>query len=159
MADGILNRLPDIQSLLERSGAAEGQLEGLMGAFASFEPGNPSSPVAPVGSVLVNLDAKLDIDTTGLSTDLSATIDVIKNALPPGTLEYVEAIERVNRAVGTGPEVKAAYDNLNRVLVETAFGIPTNTYDQGLIVAGKNLSGFTLDMDNMLIARTIAVRR
>jgi ElaB/YqjD/DUF883 family membrane-anchored ribosome-binding protein len=93
MADGILNRLPDIQSLLERSGAAEGQLEGLMGAFASFEPGNPSSPVAPVGSVLVNLDAKLDIDTTGLSTDLSATIDVIKNALPPGTLEYVEAIE------------------------------------------------------------------
>jgi peptide/nickel transport system substrate-binding protein len=73
--------------------------------------------------------------------------------------EYVEAIERVNRAVGTGPEVKAAYDHLNRVLVETAFGIPTNTYDQGLIVAAKNLSGFTLDMDNMLIARTIAVRR
>jgi peptide/nickel transport system substrate-binding protein len=45
------------------------------------------------------------------------------------------------------------------VLVETAFGIPTNTFDQGLIVAAKNLSGFTLDMDNMLIARTIAVRR
>ena len=73
--------------------------------------------------------------------------------------EYVEAIERVNKAVGSGPEVKAAYDNLNRVLVETAFGIPTNTYDQGLIVAAKNLSGFTLDMDNMLTARTVGVRR
>ena len=93
MADRILQRLPDVQSLLERSGAAEGQLEGLLGTFATFEPGNPSSPVAPVGSALVNLDAKLDIDTTGLSTDLSTTIDVIKNALPPGTLEYVEAIE------------------------------------------------------------------
>ena len=93
MADGILQRLPDVQSLLERSGAAEGQIEGLLGAFASFEPGNPSSPVAPVGSVLVDLDAKLDIDTTGLTTDLSATIDVIRNALPPATLEYVEAIE------------------------------------------------------------------
>ncbi len=93
MADGILQRLPDVQSLLERSGAAEGQIEEVLGAFASFEPGNPSSPVAPVGSVLVDLDAKLDIDTTGLSTDLSATIDVIRNALPPGTLEYVEAIE------------------------------------------------------------------
>jgi peptide/nickel transport system substrate-binding protein len=73
--------------------------------------------------------------------------------------EYVEAIERVNKAVGSGPEVKAAYDHLNKVLVETAFGVPTNTYDQGLIVAAKNLTGFTLDMDNMLIARTIAVRR
>jgi hypothetical protein len=93
VADGVLQRLPDVQSLLDRSGAAKVQLEGLLGAFASFEPGNPSSPVAPVGSVLVGLDAKLDIDTTGLSTDLSATIDVIRNALPPATLEYVEAIE------------------------------------------------------------------
>ena len=93
MADGILQRLPDIQSLLERRGAAEGQLEGLLGTFASFEPGNPSSPVAPVSSVLVELSAKLDIDTSGLSTDLSSTIDVIRNALPPGTLEYVESIE------------------------------------------------------------------
>lgn len=93
MADGILKQLPDIQSLLDRRGAAEGQLEGFLGTLASFEPGNPSSPVAPVGSVLVDLEAKLDIDTTGLSTDLSSAIDVIKNALPPGTLEYVEAIE------------------------------------------------------------------
>src|SRR5215208_204170 len=93
MAEGILQRLPDIQTLLERRGAAEGQLEALLGAFASFEPGNPSSPVAPVGSVLVDLGAKLDIDTSGLSTDLSTTIDVIHNALPPATLEYVEAIE------------------------------------------------------------------
>ena len=63
MAEGILQRLPDIQSLLERRGAAEGQLEALLGAFASFEPDNPSSPVAPVGSALVDLGAKLDIDT------------------------------------------------------------------------------------------------
>jgi hypothetical protein len=93
VADGILGRLPDIQPLLERRGAAEGQIEGLLETFASFEPGDPSSPVAPVSSLLVDLGAKLDIDTTGLSTDLSATIDVVRNALPPGTLEYVEAIE------------------------------------------------------------------
>jgi len=93
MAEGILQRLPDIGPLLERRGAAEGQLEGLLDAFASLEPGNPSSPVAPVGSVLVDLGAKLDIDTSGLSTDLSATVEVIHNALPPATLEYVEAIE------------------------------------------------------------------
>jgi ElaB/YqjD/DUF883 family membrane-anchored ribosome-binding protein len=99
VADGILQRLPDIQSLVGRSSAVEGQLEGFMGALASFEPGNPSSPVAHVGDVLVDLDAKLEIDTTGLSTDLSATIDVIHNALPPATLEYVEAIEEAYNAV------------------------------------------------------------
>jgi peptide/nickel transport system substrate-binding protein len=72
--------------------------------------------------------------------------------------EYVAAIERVNTTFGTGPDVKAASDALNKVLVETAFGIPTNTYDAGLIVAAKNLAGFTLDMDNMLILRTLKVQ-
>lgn len=69
--------------------------------------------------------------------------------------EYVAAIDRVNKTFGSGPEVKASYDALNKVLVEAAFGIPTNTYDAGLIVASKNVSGFTLDMDNMLILRTL----
>lgn len=73
--------------------------------------------------------------------------------------EYVAAIERVNTTFGSAPEVKAAYDHLNKVLVETAFAIPTNSYDQGLIVAGKSVSGVTLDMDNMLILRTVSVRR
>lgn len=73
--------------------------------------------------------------------------------------EYVAAIERVNTTFGSGPEVKAAYDNLNKVLVDTAFSIPTNSYDQGLIVTGRNVTGITLDMDNMLILRTASVRR
>ena len=72
---------------------------------------------------------------------------------------YVAAIEKVDTTMGSGPEVKTAYDNLNKVLVESAFGIPTNTYDIGLIVAGKNVSGFTLDIDNMLVARTIGFTR
>jgi peptide/nickel transport system substrate-binding protein len=66
---------------------------------------------------------------------------------------YVEAIDRVNKTFGT--DVRAAYDNLNRALVDAAFAIPTNSYDIGLIVAAKNVSGFTLDIDNMLVARTI----
>jgi peptide/nickel transport system substrate-binding protein len=44
------------------------------------------------------------------------------------------------------------------VLVETAFAIPTNTYDTGLIVASKNVDGFTHDIDNMLVARTIGFK-
>ncbi len=73
--------------------------------------------------------------------------------------EYVAAIDRVNVTVGSEAEVKAAYDNLNKVLVETAFGIPTNTFDQGIIVTAKNVAGFTLDMDNMLVLRTTGFRK
>jgi peptide/nickel transport system substrate-binding protein len=73
--------------------------------------------------------------------------------------EYLAAIEKVDKTFGTGPEVKAAYDALNKVLVEAAFGIPTNTYDQGLIVAAKNAEGFILDIDNMLVLRTVSLRR
>jgi peptide/nickel transport system substrate-binding protein len=67
---------------------------------------------------------------------------------------YVAAIERVNTTLGTGPEVKAAYDHLSKVLVGCAFAIPTNTYKRDLIVTAKNVSGFTLDIDNMLVLRT-----
>ena len=73
--------------------------------------------------------------------------------------DYVAAIERVNTTLGSREEVQAAYDNLNKVLVEAAFGIPTNTYDVGLIVAAPYVSGFTPDIDNMLVARTITVAR
>jgi peptide/nickel transport system substrate-binding protein len=72
--------------------------------------------------------------------------------------EYVEAIERVNTTLDEA-EVQAAYDHLNEVLVEASFGIPTNTYDVGLIVAAPNVAGFTGDIDNMLVARTIGFQR
>ncbi|MBL8696812.1 MAG: ABC transporter substrate-binding protein [Alphaproteobacteria bacterium] len=71
---------------------------------------------------------------------------------------YVAAIDRVNKTFGPGADTKAAYDNLNKVLVEEAFGVATNSYDIGLIVAAKNVGGITLDIDNMLVARTIGFR-
>ncbi len=57
-----------------------------------------------------------------------------------------------------GADVKASYDNLNKVLVESAFAIPTNSYEIGLIVAAKNVGGFTLDIDNLLVGRTIGLK-
>ncbi|MCC7281699.1 MAG: ABC transporter substrate-binding protein [Acetobacteraceae bacterium] len=68
---------------------------------------------------------------------------------------YVAAIQRVNTTLAPDSAVKAAYDNLNKVLVESAFGIPTNTYQFGLIVAARNVRGFTLDIDNILVGRTV----
>ena len=71
---------------------------------------------------------------------------------------YVAAIERVEKTFGSNADVKAAYDNLNKVLVESSFAIPTNTYDIGLIVAAKNIGGITKEIDNMLVVRTIGLR-
>ena len=71
---------------------------------------------------------------------------------------YVEAIDRVNKTLGSAAEVKAAYDNLNKALVESAFAIPTNTYDVGLIVAAKNVGGIVREIDNMPVFRTIGFR-
>ncbi|MCA0419687.1 MAG: ABC transporter substrate-binding protein [Proteobacteria bacterium] len=72
--------------------------------------------------------------------------------------DYVAAIARVDATSGGAAEVKAAYDNLNKVMVEEAFGIPTNSYDVGLIVASDKIGGVTLDMDNLFIARTIGFK-
>ncbi len=66
---------------------------------------------------------------------------------------YVDAIDKVNSAFGA--DVKPAYDQLNKALVESAFGIATNTFDVALIVASKKVGGFTPDIDNMLVARTL----
>jgi peptide/nickel transport system substrate-binding protein len=71
---------------------------------------------------------------------------------------YVAAIDRVNSTFGSGAQVKAAYDHLNKTLVETAFAIPTNTYDIGLIVAAKNVGGITREIDNMPVFRTMGLR-
>lgn len=69
---------------------------------------------------------------------------------------YVEAIKRVDTAFGS--DVQAAYDNLNTVLVDEAFAIPTNSYEIGLTVASDKLDGFTLDIDNLLVGRTIGFK-
>lgn len=71
---------------------------------------------------------------------------------------YVEAIAKVDSAAGSDAEVKAAYDRLNRVLVDEAFAIPTNSYDVGLIVASDKIGGVTLDIDNLFVARTIGFK-
>lgn len=71
---------------------------------------------------------------------------------------YVAAIAKVDGASGGAAEVKASYDNLNKVLVDEAFAIPTNSYEVGLIVASDKVAGVTLEIDNLFVARTIGFK-
>ncbi len=93
MAEGLLQKLPNIESLLQNRATAQGGLETLLGTLASLEPTNQASPLASVGNVLVQLEGRLDIDVSGLSRELPAAMGVIQNALPLAVLEHVEAIE------------------------------------------------------------------
>ena len=68
---------------------------------------------------------------------------------------YVEAIERVDSTLGPEAEIQAAYDNLNEVIMDLAFALPTNTWQFGLMIVSPDVSGITLDIDNMLIGRTL----
>jgi peptide/nickel transport system substrate-binding protein len=68
--------------------------------------------------------------------------------------DYVAAVERVNTAFGTA-DIKAAYDALNKAMVEASFGIATNTYDVFLTVAAPNVGGFVKDIDSLLVLRTV----
>ena len=69
--------------------------------------------------------------------------------------DYVAAIERVSTAAGPGADLKGAVDTLNKVLIESAFCIPTNTYDPALLLTAKNVGGVTADIDDMLVLRTL----
>lgn len=71
---------------------------------------------------------------------------------------YVAAVAKVDGAAGSAAEVKAAYDNLNKVLVDEAFAVPTNSYEVGLIVASPKIGGVTPEIDNLLVARTIGFK-
>src|SRR5690606_17147768 len=55
--------------------------------------------------------------------------------------DYVEAIERVDSTLGPEEEIQAAYDNLNEVMMELAFALPTNTYQFGLMIVSPDISG------------------
>ena len=70
--------------------------------------------------------------------------------------DYVDAINQVNTTLGPDDAIQAAYDNLNSVLMDLSFALPTNTYQYGLIIASPDLEGVWLDIDNIFIGRTIS---
>ncbi len=72
--------------------------------------------------------------------------------------DYVDAIQKVDTTMGSGPAVKAAYDVLNKAMVNDSFGIATNSYDVFLIVAAKKVAGFIPDIDNLLVLRGVGFK-
>lgn len=64
---------------------------------------------------------------------------------------YVEAMTRVSTTLGPDDEIEAAYANLNEVMMDLAWFLPTNTYAFGLVVASPDIDGIAFDIDNMLV--------
>lgn len=95
---------------------------------------------------------------TGIATNsIFRTEDnpVLGDATPQA---YIDAIEKVGAT--TDPvELEEAYAELNRVIMDEAFGLATNTYAYGLIVHSPQVTGFTeLNIDNVFVARTLSLQ-
>ena len=93
MANGFLQRFPDLTPLLQEGAVVETRMNGLLGVLDSMSHESEASPIATVAAAVGNLRNTLNIDVSGLSTRLPSTIQVIRNALPADTLKYVESIE------------------------------------------------------------------
>ena len=112
------------------------------------------------GQPLTVTNAKNETTTFAYETDTQNLLTVTGPVSGATTTFTYDAYNRVDSVEGPdGYLVTFAYDNLNRVLVEEAFGIPTNTYDFAPIVAAANVGGITREIDNMLVARTIGFTR
>jgi hypothetical protein len=98
MADGFLERFPDLSSLLQMQGTISLQANGVGNLLGALGGDSATSPLAALVTTLHDLDTKLDVDLSGLSTRLPQTLDVIQNALPPDTLAYVQSIDRAYHA-------------------------------------------------------------
>lgn len=154
--------------------------------FGNDEPGVVVSQIVQSALAEAGINIELDVRQGAeytdalLGGDFSATFGAVGNAQkfpsrmatnsiyrtvknpvlkdPHPFPDYVAAIDKVNTTSGPEDAVKAAYAELNRVLVTDSFAVPTNTVDTGLIVASDKLGGFTLDIDNLLVGRTIGFK-
>lgn len=93
MAQGLLDRLPNLDVTTRLSTGVGDGLTSVLGRLGSLGPENPGSPVAPVASALHGLRGALTIDTSGLTERFPQALDVARNALPAGALDYVRSLE------------------------------------------------------------------
>ena len=98
MAVGFLQLFPDPATLLRVQGDTETGVRGLLSAFDALPADRGGSPLAGVVAALAQVRAAADIDVSALSTQLPATLDALRDALPTSALEYVEDIEQAYAA-------------------------------------------------------------
>lgn len=88
---GILTRFPDLT--IVRSGISD-CMSGISSVTGTInDTGGPSSPVSGVISAVSGIETHLSIDISGITTKLPQTIEIIKNAIPAGTIEFVQSIQ------------------------------------------------------------------
>jgi uncharacterized protein (DUF2267 family) len=92
MAEGILDRLPDLTGLVQTSGSVESGLGALI-SIAGASAGQTDSPVAAVLGAIQGVSAKLSVDVSGLTTRFPAALTVMQNALAPDSIAFVRSIE------------------------------------------------------------------
>ena len=73
-----------------------------------------------------------------------------KGSIPVGTAQWGGRIVKRSQLADWPAAINAVLD-----LGADAFGVATNSYETGLIVASPKVGGFTPEIDNLLVARTL----
>lgn len=98
MTDGILQRLPDVSIVHQAGNAVVGEMGTLLTSLSALGDRPSESPLAALVQALEELDSRLNLDVSGLTTELPQAIQVIQQLVPEGTLEHIEAIETAYQA-------------------------------------------------------------
>jgi methyl-accepting chemotaxis protein len=90
---GILQGFPDIRTLLSAQGTATLRVNDVDGLVRTMVTDPPHSPLEALSTAFQHVDAHLNIDVSGFSTQLPQTLQRIQNALPSDTIDYVRALD------------------------------------------------------------------
>jgi hypothetical protein len=87
----MLGRLPDLDTLLQERDVVQDSVGSLLNTLRNID--GPDSPLGEAAGSLTSLAGQLDVDVSGLTETFPRALTTITNAMPAGTLEFVESIE------------------------------------------------------------------
>jgi hypothetical protein len=93
MAQGILSRFPDLSATVQLSANASNGVVSLNGSLAGLSGAASGSPLGAVVEAIGGLQDKLNIDVSGLTNQVPSALTTIQNAVPKGTIEFVQGIQ------------------------------------------------------------------
>ena len=148
MADGFIARLPDLSALLALGQRAESGLSGVSAGLEGSASGQPGSLLAPVAAALEGLRGKLNIDVSGLSQRFPGALTTIRNAVPAGTVEQVNALRGAyDAARGFVADTPLAREVAAHPSFQAAALAAVNTALEGFRARQTDLAGRLVDAE------------
>lgn len=133
----LFDLIPDTSSLQIADTSA---LTDVLGVLQSLDGQGDDSPMLQLFTGFGDVEVMLDIDLSGLTSDLPQSLDVMQNALSPATLEYVESLQTA---------YSTATDFLNNNALVQQLGESDSVQDVALTLLESTLTIFEQRLDDL----------